>query len=100
MERELNIYRDYEYTHDGNLGRKLSLMDKTGNFDLFAKQIYHLLVCFDIYLESESYFLNDSEYQRTKLFTITVKGRDRKRPYSYMTNMDLFIQRMNFNSAE
>jgi hypothetical protein len=32
------------------------------NYDLLIKQINHLIVCFDIYLESESYFLKNDEF--------------------------------------
>ena len=98
MERELNVYRDNflaEITEPKRLRRSLSrLPAEEKNYELFTKQIGHLLVCFDIYLESESYFLQDNEYQRMKLFPQTVRGRDRKRPYSYMANKDMFVQRM------
>ncbi len=108
MEREINLYREYEYQHEEVANRRSGQLsanyrigqDDKNNFDLFAKQINHLLVCFDIYLESESYNLDDCEYQRSKLFPSSVRGRDRKRPYSYMSNMDLFVQRMQFGSKD
>lgn len=104
MERELNLYHENFVQDSQSSGKvlrrinsKVSLEEK--NYDLFSKQINHLLVCFDIYLESESYYLNDNEFQRVKLFPQSVRGRDRKRPYSYLSNKDLFVQRMQFNEG-
>ena len=81
MEREINIYRENFILNDSNFN-PAKLMRKTSisrigsddrNYDLFAKQINHLLVCFDIYLESESYYLQNFEHQRVKLFHNSVK---------------------------
>lgn len=102
MERELNVFRenflqDHHQTNRKSQKLRRSISKNTleeKNYDLFPKQINHLLICFDIYLESESYFLQDNEYPRTKLFPQSVRGRDRRRPYSYMANKDLFVQRM------
>jgi hypothetical protein len=88
----LNIYQD-DYTVKSDLNKSELSLEGQQNDDLLAKKIGHLLVCFDIYLESESYFLKNNEYQRTKLFYNSVKGRDRKRPYSYLATKDLFTQR-------
>lgn len=99
MERELNVYRE-NFLQDANVSSKRlrrsfsRVSNEERNYDLFSKQIGHLLVCFDVYLESESYYLQDNEYQRMKLFPQTVRGRDRKRPYSYLANKDMFVQRM------
>lgn len=80
MERELNVFRDNFLGEDrsGSNRKKLcrsisKISFEERNYDLFAKQINHLLVCFDIYLESESYYLQDNEYQRTKLFPQSVR---------------------------
>lgn len=80
MERELNVFRDNFLGEDRSgsnrkkLRRSISKISfEERNYDLFAKQINHLLVCFDIYLESESYYLQDNEYQRTKLFPQSVR---------------------------
>ncbi len=105
MERELNLYRDNflpdKESNSKRLRRSLSkLTVEEKNYELFNKQICHLLVCFDIYLESESYYLQDNEYQRMKLFPQTVRGRDRKRPYSYMASKDMFVQRMIVNETD
>lgn len=83
MEREINVFRDNFAQSDMNvmfhpakLLRKSSV-SRIGfderNYDLFAKQVNHLLVCFDIYLESESYYLQNFEHQRVKLFHNSVK---------------------------
>ncbi len=97
MEREINIYREYDYGGGGSDSAEAS---DSSSYYLLAKQVNHLLVCFDVYLESESYYLNDNEFQRSKLFTSTVRGRDRRRPYAYSSLMDLFVQRMNFKELE
>jgi len=101
MERELNVFRenfldDYQSNDKSiKLRRSLSKISiEEKNYDLFPKQMNHLLICFDIYLESESYYLQDNEYPRMKLFPQTVRGRDRRRPYSYLAAKDLFVQRM------
>ena len=79
MERELNVFRDNFLEQESSsthkkLRRSISKISvEERNYDLFAKQINHLLVCFDIYLESESYYLQDNEYQRTKLFPQSVR---------------------------
>lgn len=79
MERELNVFRDNflenrSISHGKKLRRSLSKISiEERNYDLFSKQINHLLVCFDVYLESESYYLQDNEYQRTKLFPQSVR---------------------------
>lgn len=111
MEREINIYKDnfcLDEETNGTLNscKKLRKSFSTVNrlglddnmYDIFGKQVNHLLICFDIYLESEAYFLNDFEFQRSKLFPSTVRGRDRKRPYSYLASRDLFMQRMQSES--
>jgi hypothetical protein len=116
MEREINFYREFysvSLLQEGGgissaaassshlLSRSTSkLFHDDKSYDLFSKQINHLIVCFDIYLESESYFLNNFEYQRLKLFPNTVRGRDRKRPYSYSVAKDLFVQRMKYDSIK
>lgn len=101
IERELNVFREKFLTKDQcggkNLRRSLSRISvEEKHYDLFEQQINHLLICFDIYLESESYYLEDNEYQRNKLFPQAVRGRDRKRPFSYIANKDIFVQRMSF----
>lgn len=82
IERELNLYREFYSTSQEDTSRlfsaKLSrstskIFHDEKSYDLFSKQINHLLICFDIYLESESYFLNNFEYQRLKLFPNTVR---------------------------
>ena len=105
MEREINMFTDNQDEGTASLSklsRSASIIQRHDerNYDIFSKQINHLLICFDIYLESESYYLNSYEYQRTKLFTSTVRGRDRKRPYSYMAASDLFVQRMKYDSLD
>ncbi|CAF1002776.1 unnamed protein product, partial [Brachionus calyciflorus] len=109
MEKEINIFKENYIQEDQELSpsssskllkRSLSIHNKYGidekMNDILAKQINHLLICFDIYLESESFYLNDFEFQRLKLFPNSVRGRDRKRPYSYLASKDLFMQRMQF----
>jgi hypothetical protein len=82
IEREINLYREFysttqeDATHlfSAKLSRSTSkIFHDDKSYDLFSKQINHLLICFDIYLESESYFLNNFEYQRLKLFPNTVR---------------------------
>jgi hypothetical protein len=85
IEREINLFRDSiqedvanMLNNNKSLKRTISSLqrshnDHDKNFDLFAKQINHLLICFDVYLESESYFLNNFEYQRLKLFPNPVR---------------------------
>ncbi|RNA11027.1 THO complex subunit 5 -like protein, partial [Brachionus plicatilis] len=103
MEREINLFKDNFMFHEDvesgkSLRRSLSGLGKHGlsekNYDILAKQVNHLMICFDVYLESEAFYLNDSEFHRLKLFPNSVRGRDRKRPYSYLANKDLFLQRM------
>jgi hypothetical protein len=80
MEREINIYMD-NFSQDEVKSKSLrrSLSNKSSNSfeeknsDLLARQVNHLLVCFDIYLESESYYLKDNEYQRLKMFPRAVR---------------------------
>ena len=78
MEREINIYHDSFVNESGKcLARLQRLVSKRGNdslnYDLLAKQINHLIVCFDIYLESESHYLRNHEFQRVKLFPNSVR---------------------------
>jgi hypothetical protein len=83
MEREINIYKDnFIQNENGPQFNVAKLMRKSSfsrigfdekNYDLLSKQINHLSVCFDIYLESESYYLQNFEYQRVKLFNNSVK---------------------------
>lgn len=88
MERELNICKDNFIEFDEETAKKLKKSTKlTGlskNFELLVKQINHLIICFDIYLESESYFLKNNEYPRQKFFLNAVK-------YDYM--LKIFISR-------
>ena len=99
----MNVYRDNFDNSDSapaKIQRRLhSNKIDDRNFDILARQINHLLVCFDVYLESESYYLQDNEHQRSKLFAQSVKGRDRKRPFSYVSSKDIFIQRMKYDFA-
>ena len=92
MEREINVYDAYDYL------KELCGPSHEAEF-ILCKQVNHLLVCFDIYLESESYYLNDYEYQRSKLFSASIRGRDRRRPYAYSSLMDAFVQRMQFTKT-
>lgn len=108
MECELNLFKDNQQLMDNvkeaNKMRRLNSMNRLSNEeknnDILAKQINHLLICFDIYLESESYSLNNFEFPRVKLFQNSVRGRDRKRPFCFISNRDLFMQRMHFDSNE
>jgi hypothetical protein len=62
MERELNLCLD---NFNDNARSK--------TFDLVVKQINHLLVCFDIYLETESYTLESDEFPRSKFYLNAVR---------------------------
>ena len=79
MEREINIYHDFFVNAEANasVAKFQRLISKRGadllNYDLLGKQINHLIVCFDIYLESESHFLRNHEFQRVKLFPNSVR---------------------------
>ena len=82
MEREINLFRDNFVQGDTSTSLHPKLLRKSSvsrigfderNYDLFSKQVNHLLVCFDIYLESESYYLQNFEHQRVKLFHNSVK---------------------------
>ena len=83
MEREINLYREFYTTSQeeasshflsSRLSRSTSkIFHDDKSYDLFSKQMNHLMICFDIYLESESYFLNNLEYQRLKMFPNTVR---------------------------
>lgn len=92
MERELNICQDNFITSRNKIKHK--------NFYLFAKQIVHLTICFDIYLESESYFLKNNEYPRTKFFLNAVRGKDRRRPYSFVSTRNLYTQRLQYETVK
>jgi len=102
MEREINIYKDIFIEASALSGMKSTetLSEHLhNNYELLTKQIIHLIVCFDIYLESESYALKNNEYPRSKFFLNAVRGKDRKRPYSYVSSRDLFVQRLNYDSC-
>jgi hypothetical protein len=118
MEREINIYSDNNVIYEpcqgvsSSGGNKPPMRSKSfgsvfsrvgggtddKNYDLFAKQISHLLVCFDLYLETEASFLNDCEFKAVKLFPSSVRGRDRKRPYAYLESRNIFLQRMQYEN--
>lgn len=90
MEQEINLYGDNYVIKDANanLSRSMSNPNKRlrksissgrmgsyddGNYDIFAKQLSHLLVCFDLYLETESASLNNYEIPQVKLFPNSVR---------------------------
>lgn len=99
IEREINICKDdYIDNNEVNKKRFKQMAASINNYDLLIKQINHLIVCFDIYLESESYFLKNDEFPRYKFFLNSVRGKDRKRPYSYLTSRDIFVQRLNYDN--
>lgn len=82
MEREINLFKDNflvqgEKEMNKNFKRSFSWHSKQTieekNYDIFAKQVNHLMICFDVYLESEAFYLNDSEFHRSKLFPNCVR---------------------------
>jgi hypothetical protein len=108
MECELNLFKGnlqlVENVKEATKIRRLNSLNRLSNEernnDILGKQINHLLICFDIYLESTSYSLNSFEFPRVKLFQHSARGRDRKRPFCFVSNNDLFVQRMQFDSNE
>ena len=70
MEREINIYKDI-FMESPAMKKQAEIIHK--NYELLTKQIIHLTVCFDIYLESESYSLKSNEFPRSKFFLNAVK---------------------------
>lgn len=87
MEKEINfLFRDnyIQMSNDSNspvgkksLRKSFSVSNKFGVddklYDILAKQINHLAICFDIYLESESNYLKNYEVQAVKLFPTSVR---------------------------
>lgn len=82
MEREINLFKDNflvqeESEINKSYKRSLSAHGKQAmeekNYDILAKQVNHLMICFDVYLESEAFYLNDSEFHRSKLFPNCVR---------------------------
>lgn len=87
MEREINLFKDnFMLQEDAETAktfrRSLSGYGKHGmeekNYDILAKQINHLMICFDVYLESEAFYLNDAEFHRMKLFPNSVRYTRKK----------------------
>ncbi|GAB6030068.1 THO complex subunit 5 [Chamberlinius hualienensis] len=82
LEKEVNIYWN-------------ELVDKHRD-QLFINQIYRLMICFDLYLETED--TNESEgkmkeFPREKNLVYMKSGRDRAKPYKYAKNLGLFLPR-------
>lgn len=59
-------------------------------------QVHHLLVCFEIFLETEASaysFEGPREFPREKVVTRTSRGLNHSRPYKYIPTQGIFTQR-------
>lgn len=81
MEREVNVYRDnlIQAAAPSSSAKqfKKSSISRIGldekNYDMLARQVNLLMICYDIYLESESAYLQNFEHRRVKLWQTSVK---------------------------
>lgn len=83
LEKEVNLY----WTE---------LATRSSPCSLLAYQIQRLLMCFDVYLETER--VSDAiegpqEFAKEKVFLQRTKGRSRAKPYQYVPNLGLFMHR-------
>uniref|UniRef100_A0A1B6C294 THO complex subunit 5 homolog n=1 Tax=Clastoptera arizonana TaxID=38151 RepID=A0A1B6C294_9HEMI len=79
IEREVNIFFK-------------ELVGKIGSvFNLLCAQIYRLVTCFDVLLESSG----NTDFNREKVFLQTARGRNRSRPLKYLDDVGggIFTQR-------
>ncbi|KAK6190794.1 hypothetical protein SNE40_002582 [Patella caerulea] len=62
--------------------------------NLLSNQLQRLLMCFDVYLETESHDLSGPvEIPKDKVFTRVARGPDRKKPYKYIPDLGIFTHR-------
>ncbi|XP_046356426.1 THO complex subunit 5 homolog [Haliotis rufescens] len=81
LEEEVNIH--YE-----------ELVGRKSQGQLLSNQLQRLLMCFDVYLETESHDVSSPvEIPKEKVFPRTARGPNRKKPYRYMPDLSIFIQR-------
>jgi len=60
---------------------------------LLANQLQHLLVCLEVYLETSCAITNSSEFPQDRICSRLTRGRNRARPYKYVSQLCFFTQR-------
>ncbi|ESO84659.1 hypothetical protein LOTGIDRAFT_236170 [Lottia gigantea] len=81
LEEEVNVH----YTE--------LIKDKSKD-NLLSNQLQRLLMCFDIYLETETQDLSAPiEIPKEKVFTRLARGPNRKKPYKYIPDLGIFTHR-------
>lgn len=83
LERELNVF-----------SKELTTSSNTEQ--LLTNQLQRLLTCFDIYLETETgneVLEGPVEFPKEKVFLRPHRGRDRIKPYNYISKYGLFVHR-------
>lgn len=83
MEEEVNIYYD-------------ELKKKKSEDQILTNQLQRLLMCFDVYLESEVHCTESEgpvEISKEKVFARAARGPNRTKPYKYSPEMGIFTHR-------
>lgn len=84
MEREINVH-----------WMELVPKGQTWN-NILVNQVQRLLMCFDVYLESETIDAaveGPAEFSKEKVFFRQSRGRNRSKPYHFLPKLGLFVQR-------
>ncbi|XP_023238359.1 THO complex subunit 5 homolog [Centruroides sculpturatus] len=83
LEQEVNVYC-------------VEMLPASARNYILSCQLQHLLVSFDIYLETESArdtIEGPREFSQGKVLTRSARGRSRSKPYKYLPNYGLFTHR-------
>jgi len=83
LEQEVNVHWE-------------ELLASGPSYLLLSNQMQRLLMCFDVYLESENIaevVEGPREFAKEKFFLQQSRGRNRTKPYKYNPAMDLFVHR-------